>query len=238
VLAGSGVVVAVAIAAAVQLGGRRPAAPAADGAAVPASAAAPVAAVPSTVPAKQSTDPSEVIIDSPKSAASATPPVVVGGGTAAPSVTPSEAAKADATKPDSAAKPVVPDRASLADAAASAARARPPGRPVPRVEDAAASSAIGSATAPRPNDATTASPPAPVYPQQPAPGDRTTRPQPQPRDSYAAPRHEETAGEVCARQGGGFFSINVCKDEKCEEPRYRNTGDCPTVLARKRQREH
>jgi hypothetical protein len=109
---------------------------------------------------------------------------------------------------------------------------------VPKAEDAAASSAIGSATAPRPSEGTTPTPPANGYPQAQQPS--TTRPQaqPSPRDSYAAPRHEETAAEVCNRTASGFFAVNVCKDEKCEEPRYRNTGDCPAVIARKRQREH
>jgi hypothetical protein len=47
-----------------------------------------------------------------------------------------------------------------------------------------------------------------------------------------------TATEACAKLGGGFFARNVCVDEKCEEARYRNVGECPKVLARKRQREH
>ena len=79
----------------------------------------------------------------------------------------------------------------------------------------------------------------PAYPQTPQLNDRGARQQAQPPSSqYTAPRHEETAAEVCNRLGGGFFAVNVSKDEKCEEPRYRNTGDCPTVIARKRQREH
>ena len=227
-IAGGGVVVAVAIAAVVQLTGRRDAA----GAASPAPAAASSIAVPSTVPVNQSTGPSETIIEAPKSVAlPATPPAVPATGTNTSGNEPDTA-----PKPDTMAKSTAP--VTDAGLAASAARARPPGRPVPKAEDAAASSAIGSATAPRPSEGTTPTPPANGYPQAQQPS--TTRPQaqPSPRDSYAAPRHEETAAEVCNRTASGFFALNVCKDEKCEEPRYRNTGDCPAVIARKRQREH
>jgi hypothetical protein len=106
---------------------------------------------------------------------------------------------------------------------------------VPKVEDAAASGAIGSATAPRGSDGTTPMPsPPPAQGQQPS----ATRAQAQQPPQYAATRHEETAAEFCNRTNSGFFAVNVCKDEKCEEARYRNTGDCPAVLARKRQREH
>jgi serine/threonine protein kinase len=229
-LIGGGVAVAVAIAAAVQLTGRRDAA----GAASPASAATPSLAVPSTVPANQSTGPSETIIEPPKDAAlPPTPPAV-------PATTDT------AAKPDASAKV---DTAGKANAAvtdpslgASAARARPPGKPVPRIEDAAASSAVGSATAPRPGEGATPTPPANGYPQaQQQQNDRSMRPQAQPspqRDPYAQPRHEETADEFCRRTNNGFISINVCKDEKCEEPRYRNTGDCQAVIRRKELRQH
>jgi len=237
-LAGGAVAIVVALAAAFQFAGRREA-PATDGAAAPASAAASVAGVPSTVPAALSTGPSERIIEPPS--AEPAPPVVAGGK--APPAVPTAPEPETATKPDAAARPDATTRPttppSLADQAASAARARPPGRPVPRPEDGSASSAFGSVPS-RPADSTT-SPSVPAYPQQPPPpSDRATRPQTPstPRDPYAAPRHEETAAEACQRQGGGFFAVNICKDEKCEEPRYRNTGDCPTVLQRKRQREH
>jgi hypothetical protein len=67
-----------------------------------------------------------------------------------------------------------------------------------------------------------------------------------PRDPHSAQRppqpttqgEPQTAAEACAKLGGGFFARNVCLDEKCEEARYRNLGECPAVLARKRQREH
>jgi len=78
----------------------------------------------------------------------------------------------------------------------------------------------------------------PGYPQGQQQQPNATRQQAQQPPQYAPPRHEETAAEFCGRTNNGFFAINVCKDEKCEEPRYRNTGDCPAVLARKRQREH
>ena len=218
-IAGGAIAAVVAIAAAVQLSGGRDTA----GAASPASAAL---GVPSTVPANQSTGPTETILEPPTS-------------TAGPAVPATETSRSDADnalKPDAAAKLDATAKATSptidAGLAASAARARPPGRPVPKAEDAA-SSAIGSATAPRANEGTTPSPPA-YQGQQTNP----TRAQAQQPPQYAAPRHEETAAEFCSRTNNGFFAVNVCKDEKCEEPRYRNSGDCPAVIARKRQREH
>jgi serine/threonine protein kinase len=233
-IAGGGIAVAVAIAAGVQLAGRRDVAPA--GPAPAASAAASAAALPSTVPVNQSTSPTETILEGSKGDASTSPPVAAGPGKTTPPVADTETTlKSDASaKLDTTTKP----GATPAADAASAARVRPPGRPVPRAEDAAASSAFGSPTTPRPNDGAASPSPMPGYPQGQQQQPNATRQQAQQPPQYAPPRHEETAAEFCGRTNNGFFAINVCKDEKCEEPRYRNTGDCPAVLARKRQREH
>jgi hypothetical protein len=45
-----------------------------------------------------------------------------------------------------------------------------------------------------------------------------------------------TVREACA--GRGFIARVVCMDERCEEPQFRAVGECPAILARKRQREH
>jgi hypothetical protein len=46
-----------------------------------------------------------------------------------------------------------------------------------------------------------------------------------------------TAREACAGKRS-FIARAVCIDERCEEPQFRGVGECPAVLARKRQREH
>ena len=74
------------------------------------------------------------------------------------------------------------------------------------------------------------------YPQQ-QPNSTRSQAQQQP-PQYAPPHHEETAAEFCSRTNSNFFAVNVCKDEKCEEARYRSTGDCPAVLARKHRNDH
>jgi serine/threonine protein kinase len=230
-IAGGGIAVAVALAAGIQLAGRRDSA--SPGAAAPASAAA-SAGVPSTVPVNQSTGPSETIIDGSKGDAATTPPLATGSTTTTPSATDSDSA----AKPEASAKvdATRSTTAPLPDASASAARVRPPGKPVPRAEDGAASSAFGSTIPPRPYDGSTSTTPGLPYPQQ-QPNSTRSQAQQQP-SQYAPPHHEETAAEFCSRTSSNFIALNVCKDEKCEEARYRSTGDCPAVLARKHKNDH
>ena len=45
-----------------------------------------------------------------------------------------------------------------------------------------------------------------------------------------------TAREACGRRV--FIALAVCMDERCEEPRFRNTEECVSVLARKHAREN
>ena len=110
--------------------------------------------------------------------------------------------------------------------AANAARTRPPGRPVPKVDDGAAGTTAGG-TSPRAGDT-------PAGATMAAGNERPARARPTPM----VEAEPATATEACAKLGGGFFARNVCLDEKCEEARYRNLGECPKVIARKRQREH
>ena len=51
-----------------------------------------------------------------------------------------------------------------------------------------------------------------------------------PRSGTSSDVEPQSAAEVCGKLG--FFARNVCLDERCEEPRFRNIGECPKVLAR------
>jgi hypothetical protein len=227
-LAAGGVVVLIAVAAAIQFAGRREATVAAS--AAPASAApSNTGTVPSTVPAAMSTGPSEVILEAPQGAA--TPVSPTDGKPAPPPSPPAEAGVA--------ARSTTGDRTTAppeAGQAASGIRARPPARPplndspdgVAGGNNAARggdASALGAAGATQPHPLAQPAPPHDPHAAQ-RPGQATPQAEPQ------------TATEACAALGGGFFARNVCLDEKCEEARFRNVGECPAVLARKRQREH
>ncbi|HEX4234272.1 MAG TPA: protein kinase [Caldimonas sp.] len=216
-LVGGGVVALLAVAAAIQFAGRPEGAVAVTPA--PASTAmSNVVPVPSTVPAAMSTGPSELILDAPQGG------VGSGSPTASKPVPPLPPADAGV-----AARSSAPLDAAQA---ASGAHARPPGRPASKLDDGADGVAAGGnaaslgaagATQPRP-------PGSPPLPRDPHAAQRPPQ--------AATQAEPQTASEACARLGGGFFARNVCLDEKCEEARYRNVGECPAVLARKRQREH
>ena len=45
-----------------------------------------------------------------------------------------------------------------------------------------------------------------------------------------------SAREACGKRV--FIALAVCMDEKCEEPRFRNSRECAVVLQRKRQPEY
>jgi hypothetical protein len=45
-----------------------------------------------------------------------------------------------------------------------------------------------------------------------------------------------SAREACGKRR--FIALAVCMDERCEEPRFRQTPECVSVLARKAFREN
>jgi hypothetical protein len=47
--------------------------------------------------------------------------------------------------------------------------------------------------------------------------------------------HAKSARESCGKRV--FLALAVCMEERCEDPRWRNGGECPKILERKRQRE-
>jgi hypothetical protein len=64
------------------------------------------------------------------------------------------------------------------------------------------------------------------------------------RDAAAPPEVaavETVTGANSAREACGkrrFIALAVCMDERCEEPRFRQTPECVSVLARKAFREN
>jgi len=54
---------------------------------------------------------------------------------------------------------------------------------------------------------------------------------PQPVDNQPA-----SAREACGKRV--FIALAICMDERCEDPRYRNSEECVTILARKHEREN
>jgi serine/threonine protein kinase len=228
VLAAGGVVLAVAAAAALQFSTKRDQATAgAPGAAsaVPSSVAAPARP---PAPAQ-----SEVIIET----SDGTPSAVLSPSTG-------DVAKAPAPAPTpvpEAAGPVRPnatDRAMTGDSGAPAASSpytRPTGKPVPPkgIDDSTTPAAPNSGTTSRgvdPYGPTTMPPPTYERPRSPA-----TPPPATPRQ-VPAEGEPPTAAEACRNLG--FFARNVCLDERCEEPRFKNLGDCPLILQRKHQRQN
>ncbi|HEY3635576.1 MAG TPA: hypothetical protein VGK95_11035, partial [Caldimonas sp.] len=226
-LAAGGVVLAVVAAAALQFSGKRDAA-----AGVAPSASATAASVVAAPPPVATTPQSELIIETADGAASPVIKLSTGGATAAPPPTAADASVA--VRPST-----TSDRSTSAEggaAAASAPYTRPLGKPVPSkvVDDPGATTAPNNGTASRgvdPYGATT-TPGSPTYPRPPA------APQ---HDAPATPHQvpesgPQTAAEACGNLG--FFARNVCLDERCEEPRFKNLGDCPHILQRKHQRQN
>jgi hypothetical protein len=115
-----------------------------------------------------------------------------------------------------------------------ASRPHPGSRPVPRSDaDATASGSLGNPNA-RPAESSSygsARPPgspAPPPPGHPVPG-AVPAARPGPDDQPA------TAREACGNRS--FFALAICMDDRCEEPRYRNSEECQAILAKKRARE-
>ena len=46
--------------------------------------------------------------------------------------------------------------------------------------------------------------------------------------------HASSARESCGKRV--FVALALCMDERCEDPRWRNSEECIPILARKRQR--
>ena len=231
-LAAGGVLLAVVAAAALQFSGKRDQATAA----APGAASAAVSSVAAPPPGPESGQP-EVIIETPDGA----PAAVVAPSTGDAANAPLPPAVPDASV---AARPNPPERVTTAGAEGSAASSpyvRPQGKSVPpkNFDDATTAAAPNSATTSRPIDASSGGtvPGAPSYERP-----RSSPSQAPPRDGSASARQVPveaaplTAADVCGNRG--FFARNVCLDERCEEPRFRNLGDCPYILQRKHQRQH
>ena len=73
-------------------------------------------------------------------------------------------------------------------------------------------------------------------PQQPQP---VGKPVQSPETTAATPRmvdpHAKSARESCGKRV--FVALAICMDERCEDPRWRNSEECIPILQRKRQRE-
>ncbi len=229
-LAAGAVVLAVVAAAALQFSGKRDSA-----AGVASSASATASSAVAAPPPVATTPQSEVIIETADGPASADVKLSTGGATAAPAPT---------SAPDAsvAARPgTTSERSTSAEggaAAASAPYTRPVGKPVPSkpLDDPGAGTAPNNGTASRGIDpyGTTTSPASPTY-------ERPRPPAAAQHDAPAAPHQvpesgPQTAAEACGNLG--FFARNVCLDERCEEPRFKNLGDCPHILQRKHQRQN
>jgi serine/threonine protein kinase len=155
--------------------------------------------------------------------------------------------------------PVTASRNTATDGAAAsvegtASKARPAGRPVPRNDaDATVNASMGNPNAnarpsdnssfgtsgntssdrPRPLGSPAQQGPRSVGTPVPAPSTRPTQvAQPVPVPAEAGPT---TAREACGRRV--FIALALCMDERCEEPRFRNTEECIPILARKHNRE-
>ena len=225
--------------------------PAPSGAPTSVTATAPP---PSAAPAPQTVPPPRVVAVPPVAAASSAIPApvarvaaasaVVAEGTAvrAPAQTrPVAATGSDTLGPAAASQRPLPSGSAMAPGMLepNASTVRPAGRPVPRV---------AGDSAPQPPTGT------PVRVQA-APG--YGAPVPPAYGSDAAPRSGQgsardaagsrvvpdaearteaaTAREACGKRV--FIALAVCIEEKCEEPRFRQTQECIGILARKASRE-
>ncbi|MDQ6629992.1 MAG: hypothetical protein M3Z29_16330, partial [Pseudomonadota bacterium] len=62
------------------------------------------------------------------------------------------------------------------------------------------------------------------------------QPQPSPQPSVQSEAQATSAREACGKRV--FIALAVCMDDRCEEPRFRNTAECIGVIERKRAREN
>jgi serine/threonine protein kinase len=231
-LAGGGVVAAIAAAAALQLSARHDG-PVSEESGAASAAASSVVAAPTAPPAAAATTAESPILIEQAAPKTATVE-------AAPPVSDKPAAESALGDNDKTLSRPGSERSPIVDpssAAASAARVRPAGKPVPKVgEDGALLPAPGTGLNARPPESPGG------YGTTPTPNTDRSRLTPSPLPgSYAAPRPAAPSEggpqgieEVCGKLG--FFARNVCFDEHCEEARFRNSGVCPEVLARKARR--
>jgi Protein kinase domain len=115
-----------------------------------------------------------------------------------------------------------------------ASRPHPGSRPVPRSDtDATASGSLGNPSARPPESSSYGSARPPGTPAPPPTGHPVPAAvpgaRPVPEDQPA------TAREACGNRS--FFALAICMDDRCEEPRYRNSEECQAILAKKRARE-
>jgi len=153
---------------------------------------------------------------------------------------------------------VATDRTATAPttASASAVKPRPPAQPVPHETTTAGSTAPTTTTRPPETASTYGNPyaaPAPATNTGATNPSAQPRPvgQPVPRDAQAAAKpvpssdpaaqtkkmvdpHASSARESCGKRV--FVALALCMDERCEDPRWRNSEECIPILARKRQR--
>jgi hypothetical protein len=142
---------------------------------------------------------------------------------------------------DASGKPLLTDRPALAGAAAPGASSasavrRAQGRPVPGLDGSTTATGVAPA---RPIDGS-------PYGTSPGPGGYggdSQRPYGQAGRDRAIERpvpaalaaEPATAREACGNRA--FIAMAICMDEKCEEPRYRQTQECASILVRKHARE-
>jgi serine/threonine protein kinase len=171
------------------------------------------------------------------------------------------------TPSDPVIKPPLTDRTAVTSlpvtAAASAVRPRPLGQPVPHGPETTTAGSTGSTTSssygnpsgtpatnygtPAANSSTANSSERPRPLGQPAQRDTAAvgRPVPQPvqpaqpvqsaAQNIVDP-HATSARDSCGKRV--FVALAICMDERCEDPRWRNSSECVKVLERKRQREN
>jgi len=198
----------------------------------------PVPPAPSVDPVRPTTTATSTEPKPPPPAARPVPTTARSDPPTEPIVRPSTAAVAPTTAP--------------ATASASAARPRPLGQPVPR--ETTTAGGTGPATTTRPPE------PASTYGSPygtPATGTGSTerarpigqpvarepqgvsRPVPSPEQAAATKDmidpHASSARESCGKRV--FVALAICMDQRCEDPRWRNSAECIPILARKRQRE-
>jgi hypothetical protein len=87
-----------------------------------------------------------------------------------------------------------------------------------------------------PSTGTSSTYPRPVGQPVPQPAGK---PAPPPDTAAATPGmidpHARSARESCGKRV--FVALAICMDQRCEDPRWRNTEECIPILQRKRQRE-
>ena len=147
-----------------------------------------------------------------------------------------------------------PPTATVANERSTPATTRPTGQPVPRETATAGGTPVPSTTTRPPEPASTyggssyGTPSTSTSSTQPRPVGQSVPQQPQPQPvgkPVQSPETAATKGMVephanSARESCGkrvFVALAICMDERCEDPRWRNSAECIPILQRKRQRE-